>query len=108
MGAQKLGHPVPDSNLVSASNSAVPQQEQRKIPLSCRSQYSPVKARSVPSWRVISKACGESCCFHWSSVLTTLGRVADSWRSPESENSTMVTFSGTLVVWASGTSVFLI
>src|SRR5580704_14794851 len=34
IGAQKLGQPVPDSNFVLASNKAVSQQMQRKIPFS--------------------------------------------------------------------------
>src|SRR6185437_6833482 len=108
IGSQKLGHPVPDSNLVSESNSAVPQQAQRKMPLSCRSQYSPVNARSVPSWRAISNACGESCSFHSSSLFLTLGTVAVFWRSPESENSTMVTSSAVLLGCFSEISLCLI
>src|SRR4051794_39058882 len=50
-GAQKLGHPVPDSNFVSELNSLFPQQTQRYIPLSCRSWYLPVNAGSVPLLR---------------------------------------------------------
>ena len=48
MGAQKLGQPVPESNLVVELNRAFLQQTQRKSPFSCRSQYWPVKACSVP------------------------------------------------------------
>src|SRR5437667_416691 len=52
IGAQKLGQPVPDSNLVSERNNSLPQHTQRYIPSSCRSQYLPVNAGSVPLWRV--------------------------------------------------------
>ena len=47
IGAQKLGHPVPDSNLVLESYRAVSQQMQRKTPLSCSSSRAPLKAVSV-------------------------------------------------------------
>src|SRR5919106_1023160 len=47
----KLGQPVPESNLASLSNSSVSHTTQRYTPASLVSQYSPVKARSVPaSW----------------------------------------------------------
>ncbi len=42
IGCQKLGQPVPESNLVSELNSAVSQQMQRKMPRSCRFQVAPV------------------------------------------------------------------
>jgi hypothetical protein len=51
MGAQKLGHPVPDSNFVSESNSAFSQQMHRYSPFSCRFQYFPVNAISVSAFR---------------------------------------------------------
>src|ERR1700685_2610832 len=69
MGAQKLGQPVPDSNLVSELNNALLQQMQRYMPLSCRLKYSPVNALSVPSLRVTWNCNGVNCCFHSSSVL---------------------------------------
>ena len=51
IGAQKLGHPVPDSNLVSELNNALLQQMPRCRPLSRKLKYSPVNALSVPSLR---------------------------------------------------------
>src|SRR5579864_3149182 len=91
IGSQKLGQPVPDSNFVSERKRAVPQQMQRYRPLSCWSQYAPVNARSVPSWRVTVNDSGESCCFHSPSLFTTLGRQTAPLRSPASENSTIST-----------------
>src|SRR6516162_8440489 len=52
IGFQKLGHPVPESNLASELNSAVPQQTHRYSPLARNSSYSFVNGRSVPPWRV--------------------------------------------------------
>src|SRR3954464_1236091 len=54
MGAQKLGHPVPESNLVSVLNSWFPQQMHLKIPFSCHLLYLPVNGLSVPLCRVTS------------------------------------------------------
>ena len=48
----KLGQPVPQSNFVSEPNSSVPQHTQWYIPSVFSSEYGPVKARSVPPWRV--------------------------------------------------------
>src|ERR1700721_3043527 len=39
IGCQKLGHPVPDSNLVSELKTAVSQHTHRKIPFSSQSAY---------------------------------------------------------------------
>ena len=50
-GSKKLGQPVPDSNLVSDENSGASQQTHTYVPSSWQSQYSPVKARSVPALR---------------------------------------------------------
>jgi hypothetical protein len=41
IGAQKLGHPVPDSNLVSELDNALLQQMQRYRPLSCKLKFRP-------------------------------------------------------------------
>ena len=51
-GSVKLGQPVPESNLVSEEKSGSPQETQVYKPLRFSSQYGPVKARSVPCWRV--------------------------------------------------------
>src|SRR5581483_288701 len=93
-GAQKLGQPVPDSNLVFELNSALSQQMQRYSPVSCKFQYCPEKANSVSACRVISKALGESCCFHSASDFTTFGTFTVFNFSPASENWTMVTSWG--------------
>src|SRR6266404_7614696 len=90
-GAQKLGHPVPDSNLVSELNSALSQQMQRNSPFSWRFQYWPVNASSVSACRVMSKAFGDSCCFHSASVLITLGTPTFLSFFPSSENCTIFT-----------------
>src|SRR5262245_49419872 len=69
--AQKLGQPVPESNLVSEENSGVPQHTQAYMPLVFSFQYGPVKARSVPCCRVTWYCAGVSCRCHSASVLTT-------------------------------------
>ena len=94
IGAQKLGQPVPESNFVAELNSALSQQMQRKIPLSCRFQYFPVYAISVSACRVISNAPGESCFRHSSSVFTTFAIFTFPSRLPSSENCTIVTSPG--------------
>src|SRR4051812_27895378 len=72
-GSEKLGQPVPESNLVSDPNSAAPQPAQWYMPSSWQSQYSPVKARSVPALRSTSNWAGVSCARHSSSALATGG-----------------------------------
>src|SRR5208283_4269730 len=101
MGSQKLGQPVPESNLVAELNSALLQQTQRKMPLACRSQYWPVKARSVPAWRVTSNCSGVNCAFHSASVFTTLGTRLGPIFSPSSLNSTISTYVGVVEASAS-------
>src|SRR4051812_4691578 len=93
-GAQKLGHPVPDSNFVSELKSALSQHMQRYSPLSCKFQYCPEKANSVSACRVISNTFAESCCRHSSSVFTTRGTCTVCKRFPSSEYSTIVTVPG--------------
>src|SRR5579871_1858424 len=61
------------------------------MPASCRFQYAPVKANSVPASRVISKAAGDSCFRHSPSLLTTFGTRTVSSRFPTSEKRTIVT-----------------
>src|ERR1700730_13844781 len=91
IGAQKLGHPVPDSNFVSELNRALSQHRQRYKPLSCTFQYCPVNARSVPTGRVMSNAFDPNCFRHSASLLTTLGTRTFCSRFPASENWTIVT-----------------
>src|SRR5256885_2177367 len=52
VGLKKLGHPHPESNLLSDSNKGVPQQTQVYSPRSLEFQNSPVNARSVAPSRV--------------------------------------------------------
>src|SRR5262249_17296187 len=93
IGCQKLGHPVPESNLVSDENSALPQQMQRNRPFSCHSAYLLLNARSVPFWRVTSYCSGVSCFCHSESVLTTLFSPTIPFLSPASVNSAIRTES---------------
>src|SRR6201981_2762597 len=73
MGAQKLGQPVPESNLVSDVNKGAPQPTQWYVPGSLVFQYLPVKARSVPAWRVGLFCWGASCACHSASLFEILG-----------------------------------
>src|SRR5271169_5727598 len=108
IGSQKLGHPVPESNLVSELNSAFWQHTQRKMPLACRSQYWPVKARSVPAWRVTSYCSAVSWARHSASVLTTLGTRLGPIFWPESENSTISTSAAAAALVSEGFSKLII
>ncbi len=66
-GLQKLGQPVPDSNLWPALKSLAPQQTQRNTPLKWPLAYLPEKAGSVAFMRVtmncsgVSRFCHSSC-----------------------------------------------
>ena len=60
IGCQKLGQPVPDSNLVFESKSSVSQQIQWYSPSAWLSAYLPVPGRSVPACRAISNCSGVS------------------------------------------------
>ena len=51
MGFQKLGQPVPESNLVPDAKSGAPHPAHVYVPSSLESWYSPVKACSVPCCR---------------------------------------------------------
>ena len=68
-GFQKLGHPVPDSNLVLASKSLAPQQTQRNVPLKWPLEYLPEKAGSVAFIRVTMNCSTVSRLRHSSLVL---------------------------------------
>ena len=50
-GAQKLGQPVPLSNLVVEEKRSRSQPAQTKLPRRCSSRSALVKGRSVPYWR---------------------------------------------------------
>src|SRR5262245_979717 len=71
-GAQKLGQPVPESNLVSEENSGAPQQTQLNMPARFSLLSGFEKARSVPCCRVTWYCSGVSALRHSSSVLVTL------------------------------------
>src|SRR5665213_2772070 len=69
--AEKLGHPVPESNLVDLSNNSAPQHAQRYVPASWLSQYLPVNAGSVPFCRATWYCSGLNSLRHSSSVFFT-------------------------------------
>ncbi len=64
IGRVKLGQPVPESNFSSERNSGWPQQMQAYVPGVLVLQYSPVKARSVPAWRVTRYCSGVRSARH--------------------------------------------
>src|SRR6266851_1851419 len=70
--AQKLGHPVPESNLVSEEKSGAPQHTHLNMPLRFSVLSGLEKARSVPCCRVTWYCCGVSFSFHSVSLLLTL------------------------------------
>jgi hypothetical protein len=67
-GFQKLGQPVPDSNFVFEEKRWLPQQTQTYRPSSLQSQYLPVKAGSVPSFRATENCSGVSRRRHSSAI----------------------------------------
>ena len=81
IGCQKLGQPVPESNSVAASYSAVVQATQRNSPGTAGRSCSPLNARSVPSRRMMSYAAGDSRCRHCASLSTSFAtlRAPRSW-----------------------------
>src|ERR1700730_17961382 len=91
MGAQKLGQPVPDSNFVLESNSAVPQQIHRYNPSAWLLAYLPVNARSVPFRRVTSNCSGVSCAFHSASGFRILSTSITPFRWLEGLNWAILT-----------------
>src|SRR5215472_8773617 len=94
IGVQKLGHPVPESNLVAELNTAVSQQMQRNTPLSWTFSRAPVNGVSVSACRVTSYDRGGSSALHSASVFSTAGTDTTPFRSPASVNSTMLTSFG--------------
>src|SRR5208282_1786300 len=70
-GLQKLGQPVPDSNLWLASKSLAPQQTQTKVPLKWPAAYLPEKAGSVAFIRVTMN-CAEVSRFCQSSLVLNI------------------------------------
>src|SRR5271157_2259980 len=68
-GLQKLGQPVPDSNLLLASKSLAPQQTQTNVPLKWPLAYLPEKGCSVAFIRVTMNCSGVSSFRHSSLVL---------------------------------------
>src|SRR4029078_9277332 len=95
MACQKLGQPVPDSNLARESNSAVSQQMQRYSPSAWLALYLPEYGRSAPSWRVTVYESAGSSLRHSSSVWTTRATSRLPWLTPAAENSSIVTLAGT-------------
>src|ERR1700741_5385014 len=82
MGAQKLGQPVPESNLVSDVNRGVPHPTQWYVPGSFVFQYFPVNARSVPASRVTWYCSGVNCARHSASLLATFSLVFSAITNP--------------------------
>src|SRR5258708_39915174 len=74
--SQKLGQPVPDSNLVAESNKGCPQAAQVYTPCSFAWTYSPVKGRSVTFCRKTAYCSGVSSLRHSASLLRTFSVIA--------------------------------
>src|SRR5882724_9462409 len=91
MASQKLGQPVPESNLEFESKSALPQSTQRYSPGACWSYSAPEKANSVAARRVTSYCSGVSCFFHSDLLLRTFGSVYTPSLAPSSANFTILT-----------------
>src|SRR5262245_64942171 len=70
-GAQKLGHPVPESNLVVEENSGAPQHTQLNMPARFARLRGLVNAGSVPCWRVTRYCSGVSVVSHARAGLMT-------------------------------------
>src|SRR6266576_4081289 len=77
IGSQKLGQPVPLSNLVRDSNNGSAQPAQTNVPLRFSSFNGLVNARSVPSSRNTLNCAGVSKTRHSAGVLTTLPMKAE-------------------------------
>ena len=97
---QKLGQPVPDSNLVFESNNAVSQQMQWYRPAAWLFQYSPEKGRSVPACRVTTNASADNCSRHCASVLTTRAISTTPVLFASAENNSILTVAGAAAVGA--------
>src|ERR1700742_3203013 len=70
-GAQKLGQPVPLSNLVSDENRPWSQPAQAKTPARCSLRSGLVNGRSVALWRNTAYCSGFNSLRHSSSVWVT-------------------------------------
>ncbi len=81
IGCQKLGQPVPESNSVASSYSALAQATQRNRPGTAGRSCSPLNAGSVSSWRITSYAAHDSRCRHCASLSTSFAtlRAPRSW-----------------------------
>jgi hypothetical protein len=91
MGCQKLGQPVPDSNLVLESYNAVSQQMQRYRPSAWLDAYAPEKGRSVPARRVTSYASAESWLCQSASLLISFATRSSPVLRPAAEKFSMDT-----------------
>src|SRR5262249_18756528 len=78
IGVQKLGHPVPELNLVLEANSGAPQHTHLNTPKRFSSLSGLEEAGSGPCCRVTRYCSGVSCCFHSSADLRTL---TGDWRA---------------------------
>src|ERR1700728_3329032 len=91
IGCQKLGQPVPDSNLVFESKSTVSQHMQLYRPSAWLLAYLPVPGRSVPACLVTSNCSGVSCFFHSASDFSTFSTSTTPVRITHASNSTIRT-----------------
>src|SRR5580658_5864527 len=94
MGCQKLGQPVPDSNLVLESKRTVLQQMQSYSPPAWLLAYLPVNGLSVPAWRVTSNCSAVNRFFHSARGLAILSTSVTPVRTPDGSNSTIRTRRG--------------
>lgn len=78
-GSQKLGQPVPESNLLFELKSSLSQHTHSYTPSLLRSWYFPLNAGSVPFLLVILKCSGVSIRAHSSSLFITFLLTSDSF-----------------------------
>src|SRR5882724_8253992 len=104
MGAQKLGHPVPESNFVVELNSTVSQSMQPYKPEACLSCSAPLNANSVAARRVTSYCSGVSCFCHSFLDLRSFGRLSTPSRVPSAANRAIFTGPGSSSGCASSAS----
>ena len=71
-GVKKLGHPLPESNLVSEENSVFPHPAQTYVPSPVWWTYFPLNGGSVPFFRSTKNSSGVSIFFHSSSDFFTI------------------------------------
>src|ERR1700683_800920 len=91
MGCQKLGQPVPDSNLVLESKRTVSQQMQWYNPSAWLLAYLPVPGTSVPACRVTWNCSAVNCFFRAAGAVSPIPNSTAPVGTPDGSNSTMRT-----------------